>query len=82
MQTLLNGSFGGAWIDASASGLSQINYIRFDVPTGDRLVLDAVAAEDALPEPGSIGFLLVGTAALAVRQRHRSFVRVLSPCSI
>ena len=68
MQTLFNGSFGGAWIDASASGFDQINYIRFDVPTGDRLVLDAVTA--ATPEPGTMALVGVGVAALFARRRR------------
>jgi hypothetical protein len=69
MLTLLNGSFGGAWIDASSSGLPVINYIRFDVPTGDRLVLDAVTAANAVPEPASLLFF-TGLAVTALQRRR------------
>ncbi len=69
MLTLLDGSFGGAWIDASGSGLSAINYIRFDVPTGDRLVLDAVTGANAVPEPASLG-MCAGLLGLLLRRRH------------
>jgi hypothetical protein len=72
--TLLNGSFGGAWIDASSAGLAQINYIEFDVPAGDRLVLDAVTAENAVPEPASLGFLALAMIALRVRRPRRGAV--------
>ena len=72
MLTLFNGSFGGAWLDVSGTGLSEINFIRFDVPTGDRLVLDAVTATDAVPEPTTAGVLAIGAAALAVGRRRRS----------
>lgn len=60
----LNGSGGGTWLDLSSSGLSQVNYIEFSVPTdgtsfggtiGSRLPIDAVAVADdhlfTLPQP-------------------------------
>ena len=47
---LLGGSGGGNWLDVTRTGLSSVEYVRFDVPAGagDRLVLDAVTA---VPEP-------------------------------
>jgi hypothetical protein len=71
MVSLLHGSFGGAWIDASGSGLAAINYIRFDVPTGDRLVLDAVTARSEAPEPGTLAAAVAGLAWLGARRRRR-----------
>ncbi|MGN6370938.1 MAG: PEP-CTERM sorting domain-containing protein [Phycisphaerae bacterium] len=70
MLTLLDGSFGGAWLDASGTGLPEINMIRFDVPAGDRLVLDAVTASGAVPEPATAGALALGAAALITRRRR------------
>jgi PEP-CTERM motif len=70
IDTLLSGSWGGAWIDASAANF-PINFIRFDVPVGDRLVLDAVTAADAVPEPGSLGLLALGVALGAWRRRGK-----------
>jgi hypothetical protein len=74
MLAMLGGSFGGAWIDASPSGLAQINYVRFDVPQGAdyRLVLDAVTAVSAVPEPASLGVLSLGLALIARRRTRRS----------
>lgn len=48
MLQILSGSGGGTWLDVSASGLPSVEYVRFDVPTGQRLVVDAVTA---VPEP-------------------------------
>jgi len=66
MQTVFAGSFGGAWVDASSAGLSEIDYVRFDVPTGDRLVLDAVTG---VPEPATAAVLLGGALVLLRRRR-------------
>ena len=75
MVGVLNGSFGGAWIDASTSGLPVINYIRFDVPTGDRLVLDAVTAASAVPEPGTLATLAIAAGALLTRRNKNRIAR-------
>ncbi|HUO07731.1 MAG TPA: PEP-CTERM sorting domain-containing protein [Phycisphaerae bacterium] len=78
MVTLLNGSFGGAWIDASGSGLAAINFIRFDVPTGDRLVLDGVTSAAAVPEPGTMSVFGIGAAGLLCGRR-RNVRKSVSP---
>jgi hypothetical protein len=63
---LLAGSGGGNWIDVTPSGLSNVQYVRFDVPAGSgRLVLDAVTA---VPEPGML--LVPVTAVLLMRRRR------------
>lgn len=69
MQALFAGSFGGAWVDASSAGLDQINFVRFDVPAGDRLVLDAVTGESPAPEPASAAVLACGALLLMRRRR-------------
>lgn len=67
MLTLLDGSFGGAWVDTGSAGIPEINYVRFDVPSGDRLVLDAVTG---VPEPAG-GAALLGGALVLLRRRAR-----------
>lgn len=66
---LLDGSAGGTWIDASGAGLATVNFVRFDVETGegDRLVLDAVTA---VPEPGAT-LLFISAGAMLARRRRR-----------
>jgi hypothetical protein len=69
MKTTLDGSAGGTWLDLSATGLGQVNYVRFDVPAGDgRMVVDSVAGVPATaPLPAAVwaGFMaLAGMAAL------------------
>jgi hypothetical protein len=68
---LLDGSAGGNWIDLSASGLSSVQYVKFEVPQGAgyRMVLDAVTA---VPEPASLS--LAGAATLLVLRRRRAKV--------
>ncbi len=65
--TLLNGSAGGKWLDLSGTGLSEVNYIRFDVPTGAnyRMAVDAVTA---VPEPAGLSLIMLG-AGLLLRRR-------------
>jgi hypothetical protein len=75
MVGVLGGSFGGAWIDASTSGLPVINYIRFDVPTGDRLVLDAVTGANAVPEPGTLAMLAFGAGIFLTRRKKSRSAR-------
>ena len=66
--TLFNGSFGGAWLDVSPTGLTSFQFVRLDVATNQRLILDAVTA---VPEPASIS-LLGAAAALTLSKRRRS----------
>lgn len=60
MLQLLDGSGGGTWIDVSASGLASVQYVRLEVPAGQRLVLDAVTA---VPEP-ALGALVMSSFML------------------
>lgn len=66
MLALLDGSAGGNWIDLSASGLSSVNYVKFEVPdrADYRMVLDAVTA---VPEPASL-WLLGGALVLTLQR--------------
>ena len=68
MVQLLDGSAGGTWLDVSGTGLSGVQFVRFEVPAGTdaRLVLDAVTA---VPEPGGLLLLLLPLAALRRRCR-------------
>jgi hypothetical protein len=62
---LLGGSGGGTWLDLSPTGLASVQYVRFDVPAGERLVLDAVTA---VPEPSVV--CLPAVALLILRRRR------------
>ena len=66
---LLNGSAGGEWLDFSSTGLSEVNYVRFEVPSGAnyRMVVDAVTA---VPEPSSIAAAVAALSAGALRRRR------------
>jgi len=78
----LDGSGGGSWLDLSGSGLAQINFIEFSVPTdgtsfggtiGSRMVIDAVAVANdhvGVPEPTS-WVLMLGAGGLMLRRRPR-----------
>jgi hypothetical protein len=75
--TTLNGSAGGTWLDPSSTGLSQISYVRFDedatqLPVGSYLALQAISANDTLPEPASIATLALGAGFLLRRRRCRA----------
>jgi hypothetical protein len=67
----LDGSAGGTWLDASGSGLEKLNFVRFSVPTDAnyRMFIDAVAGASAVPEPTSLGVVIVGGLLLARRRR-------------
>lgn len=71
MLQLLDGSGGGTWLDVSPAGLSSVQYLRFQVPSGTdvRLVLDAVTA---VPEPGSGAALFFPLVALLTRRAGRT----------
>ena len=72
-------SAGGDWIDLGTSGLSQVGYIRFEIPSdGDlstdlRLAIDTVAINNAavgspVPEPASL--LALPLIALVLGRRR------------
>jgi hypothetical protein len=67
-KALLDGAAGGTWIDFGATGLSSVQYVRFEVPAGAtyRMVVDAVSA---VPEPGGALVVLMGLARLFARRR-------------
>jgi hypothetical protein len=68
-KALLNGSAGGTWLDFTATGLSSVQYVRFEVPTGAayRMVVDAISA---VPEPTS--GVLIALCSLIVMRRIRA----------
>jgi hypothetical protein len=65
------GSIGGTWIDASPSGLSSVQYVKFVVADDDdpftKLAIDAVTS---VPEPAAVGILLCAASLLARRRHH------------
>jgi len=72
-------SAGGDWIDLASSGLSQVGYIRFEIPsdgnpdTDLRLAIDTVAVNNAavgaaVPEPASL--LVLPAIGLIFRRRR------------
>ena len=67
-KALLAGSAGGTWLDFSATGLSSVQYVRFEVPTGAtyRMVVDAVSA---VPEPACT--IVAAMSMLIVMRRRR-----------
>ncbi|MGH7179763.1 MAG: hypothetical protein ACREJC_20470, partial [Tepidisphaeraceae bacterium] len=46
VKSLLDGTAAGTWLEIGGAGLPQVNYVRFEVPSGAefRFVLDAVTA--------------------------------------
>ncbi len=65
---LLDGSAGGTWLDLSGTGLSQVNYVKFDVADGQRMLVDSVVGV-AVPEPAA-GLVLLTVAGLALVRRR------------
>ena len=72
-------SAGGDWIDLASSGLPQVGYIRFEIPSdGDlntdlRLAIDTVAINNAAvgsPVPEPAGLLALPLIGLALRRRR------------
>jgi hypothetical protein len=89
---LLAGSGGGDWIDISASGLSQVGYVRLNVPEdlnpiNNSVELDAVSISHAalggptVPEPAAVTLLALGLLAVGNRygRRHRRTERFGRP---
>ena len=73
-RALFGASGGGTWLDLASSGLSQVDYVQFRVPTG-KLVIDSVAINNgavgaAVPEPVGASIVLFATFALARGRRH------------
>jgi len=71
---LFGNSGGGTWLDLGASGLTQVDYIQFKVSTG-KLVIDSVAINNAdvgaaVPEPGSLGVVVIAGGLVLVRRRR------------
>ena len=75
--TTLNGSAGGTWLDLSATGLSEVGYIRFSEPaTGGPFYLNGVSSNEALlgavvPEPGAAVLLAIGGFSVLAWRRVR-----------
>lgn len=72
-------SAGGDWIDLASSGLPQVGYIRFEIPSdGDpntdlRLAIDTVAINTAAvgsPVPEPAGLLALAMVGLVLRRRR------------
>jgi MYXO-CTERM domain-containing protein len=75
IKDLLDGSGGGNFLDVSGTGLSQVQFVRFEVPAGAdyRFVADAVTGVTPVPEPAAAGLLgVAGLAALRRRRRQRA----------
>lgn len=72
---LFGQSGGGTWLDLAASGLAQVDYIQFRVPSGSgALVIDAVSVNNsdvgaAVPEPAGMGAMLLSIGALWRKRR-------------
>lgn len=71
MLAVFGGSAGGTWLDLSSTGLSEVRFVRFEVPAGAdyRLVLDAVTA--VVPEPSGVAGVLGVVAVVGLRRRVR-----------
>ena len=68
---LYDGSAGGTGFDLAESGFAWIQYVRFEGLAGfDVGEIDAVADVKPIPEPATVGLLIVGGMAL-LRQRSR-----------
>jgi hypothetical protein len=48
MKTTLNGSAGGTWLDLRGAVPAAVNYVKFDVASGDRLVVDSIGGLGAV----------------------------------
>jgi hypothetical protein len=80
---VLAGSGGGKWIDISGSGLAQVGFIRFSLPTGGsagptlNFEIDGVSVSHAalggvvVPEPCSLLSLWLAPIGLSMARRRR-----------
>lgn len=72
---LFGQSGGGTWLDLAASGLTQVDYIQFRVPSGSgALVIDAVSVNNSdvgapVPEPAGVGAILLSVGMLWRKRR-------------
>ena len=65
--SVLDGSAGGTWFDLTNVALPEVNFVEFSVTgAGQTMFVDAVVA---IPEPASLGAVLLGAGALALRRR-------------
>jgi len=62
---LLNGSAGGNWLSLDGLPIDSVDYVKFDVPSDQRVIIDAVTA---VPEPAILG--LLGVGGLLMRRRR------------
>lgn len=63
----LDGSAGGTWIDLSHTGISQVDFVRFNEPdAGETVYVDAVSA---VPEPAGTGLMVAAVAMASIRRR-------------
>jgi hypothetical protein len=74
--TVYGSSAGGNWLDISGTGLSDVDFIRFTVPSTDTFSfqLDAVtvstaATGSAVPEPAALAILTL-SGGLFLRRKH------------
>ena len=72
MLDLLDGSAGGTWLSLAGVPVDAVEYVRFEVPSGAnyRLVLDALTASPAVPEPAAAAaaVLFIGAGMLGRRR--------------
>lgn len=63
-----DGGAGGNWLNLDGLALDEARYVRFEA-TDTRMVVDAIATTDALPEP-SAGLALLGGLLLVLKRRR------------
>jgi hypothetical protein len=68
-----DGSGGGSGIDLAGSGLSSISFVRISNPAGSlrTIEIDALADVQAVPEPTTIGLLVLACIGLGINARSR-----------
>lgn len=65
-----DGSAGGNWLNLDDLTLAEARYVRFEA-IDSRMVVDAIATTEAVPEP-STGLALLGGLFLALRRQRRN----------
>lgn len=66
-----DGAAGGNWLNLDGLTLGEAEYVRFQAPDDARMVVDAIATTEAVPEP-SVTLALLGGAFLVMRRRRRA----------